>query len=194
MKFGQAPTHDHRLCWIPDNYDFVEISGMTVVLMWNDAHLRLPFDKLTILSLPMESSRFQVPGFTDYRSLVTDDRPSPYALLFLLHPALSVPIHPDLPLPHPFLQVALDPYLDGLPRGGKDEGKAGEIGDETRGDKKGAADKEHGPVDQIIPRYGPLLHLPLDVVDDPEPLLPGIVGSQNTGEDNDKNGVKGSYH
>jgi len=47
--------------WIPDNYDFVEISGMTIIegfTSTRSAHMRIRFR--------VPSSRFQVlPGYVD---------------------------------------------------------------------------------------------------------------------------------
>ena len=113
---------------------------------------------------------------------------------WVLGTALLIPVHRHLPLLHPFLQVAFHTHLDRLSRGGEDEGKTRKISKEARGDEKSAAHQEHGPVDQVIAWHSALLHFQLDVADNPEPLFPGVVGAQNTRENDDENGVKGTDH
>ena len=119
-----------------------------------------------------------------------------YWLNCVLRPVscVLVPVHPHLPLFHSFLQVSFYTYFHCFPGRWKYEGKAENICNETRGDEQGAAYKEHGPVNQVVPRYNTLLHLPLDVTHDSEPLFPCIIGTQDSSEDDDENGVQGPYH
>lgn len=98
-------------------------------------------------------------------------------------------MNPDLPLPDPFFDLPLHGDLDGLSRRREDECKTGKVGDESRCDEQRAPHQEHGTVDKIVTRHLTLLHFPLDIGDHPEALLSCIIGTQDSGNNDEQYGV-----
>jgi len=102
-------------------------------------------------------------------------------LLITMNPDLAFP---DLPFDPPFYRD-----LDSFPCRRENKGKPSEISDKTRSDEESASHQEHGAVDEIITGDLPLLDLPLYAGNDPEPLLTGIVGPQDSRNNDDHDGV-----